>query len=163
MAVSADEVSTDEKQTPVVPEMTPERQARIDKAKAFCIEAAQLCADLKCDDVKVLDVTTVSPMCDFFLIATGGSPRQMRSVAGEVAELAAEHNLYPINPTKRHEGDERWIALDLVDVVAHVLADEAREFYDLDNLWGDAPEVKWFDPDRKPRAATVTTTTVSEH
>ena len=159
MAVSAED-STQTKETSV-PGLTPERRERIEKAQAFCIEAANLCADLKCDDVKVLDVATVSPMCDFFLIATGGSPRQMRSVAGQIADLAAEHDLYPINPTKRHEGDERWIALDLVDVVAHVLADEAREFYDLDNLWGDAPEVKWFDPDRK-RPPTVTTTTVTE-
>lgn len=138
---------TAENEAPI--ELSEERKARLERARQFCIEAAQLCADLKCRDVKVLNVTGISPMCDFFLLATGASPRQMRSVAMQLIELADKYDLDAMNPTKRHEGDERWIALDLVDVVAHLFAEDARLFYDLDNLWGDVPEVRWFDEERK--------------
>lgn len=130
-------------------ELSEERKARLERARQFCVEAAQLCADLKCRDVKVLDVAGVSPMCDYFLLATGASPRQMRSVAEQVKELGEKYDLDAMNPTKRHEGDEQWIAIDLVDVVAHLFAEDARLFYDLDNLWGDVPEVRWSDEKRE--------------
>jgi ribosome-associated protein len=124
---------------------TDPRSARRERALSFCTEAARLCADLKCRDVKVLDVTGKSPVTDFMILATGASPRQMRSVVDQVEDLGKEHDLHAINPTKRSEGGERWTAIDLVDVVVHVFSEEARLFYDLDSLWGDAPEVRWFD------------------
>ena len=130
-------------QPPAQAPADPERQARLDRARAFCVEAARLCDDLNCRDVRVLDVTGLSPVCDFFLIATGASPRQMRSVVVRVAELAADYDLQPLGPVKRADADEVWTAIDLVDVVAHVFSDEARDFYDLDNLWGDARQILW--------------------
>ena len=117
--------------------------ARREANQAFCVEAARLCADLKCRDVRVLDVTGLSPMTDFFVLATGASPRQMRSVVNRVDELAAGHDLHAINSTKRGDGDEVWSAIDLIDVVVHVLGEDARDYYDLDGLWGDAREVEW--------------------
>ena len=122
------------------PATTPEAA---DRARRFCVEAARLCSDLKCDNVRVLDVTGKSPVCDFFLLATGSSPRQLRSVAKRVDELADEHDLPSLNSVKRAEGGDRWTALDLVDVVVHLFDDEARDFYDLDGLWSDATEVRW--------------------
>ena len=122
---------------------------RRDAAVAFAKEAAQLCADLRCRDVKVLDVAGLSPVTDVFLIATGGSPRQMTSVAMQVGDLAREQGITSMHSLKRGDGDERWIAIDLIDLVVHLFSEEAREYYDLDHLWGEATEVSWYDPDRK--------------
>ena len=123
--------------------MSPERRARVEKALAFGIEAAQLCADLKCRDVRVLDVAGLSPVTDVLVLATGASPRQMRSVGVRVEEAAEPHGLESIIGFKRSTANESWIAIDLIDLVIHVFDEEAREFYDLDGLWGDAREVQW--------------------
>ncbi len=129
-------------------QLDPAHAARRDAAAAFAKEAAQLCADLKCRDVKVLDVAGLSPVTDIFLIATGGSARQMTSVAMQVGDLARERNISSMHSMKRGDADERWIAIDLFDIVVHLFSEEAREYYDLDHLWGEADEVQWFDPDR---------------
>ena len=127
--------------------------ARRDEAVAFAVEAAQLCADLRCRDVKVLDVAGLSPVCDVFLIATGASSRQMVSVAMQVGDLARERDVTSLHSIKRGDGDERWIAIDLIDTVVHLFSDEAREYYDLDHLWGEAREVPWFNAERDGRDA----------
>jgi len=97
--------------------------------------------------VVVLDVTGISPVCDFFVIATGTSARQMRTVADEVGELGEQRDFAPLTTTGM-EG-ESWMLLDCVDVVVHVFSEEARRFYDLDGLWGDAKRVEW-DGDTPP-------------
>jgi len=75
------------------------------------------------------------------VLATGTSPRQMKSVADDLQELGESQR----NPALSRVGDEsgQWIVVDFVDVVAHVFGAEARNFYDLDNLWGDAKIVEW--------------------
>jgi ribosome-associated protein len=119
------------------------RAQRLEQARQFSIEAARLCADLRCRDVRVLDVAGLSPVCDFFVIATAGSARQMKTVVRDVTELSARFDLRPMSGTHRSEPNERWVAIDLVDAIVHLFNEEARLFYDLDNLWGDAQEVSW--------------------
>jgi ribosome-associated protein len=92
----------------------------------------------------VLDLQGISPVCDFFVLATGTSARQMRTVADEVSELGEKQQFAPLT-TNGYEG-ESWILVDFVDVVLHVFNDESRHFYDLDNLWGDARQVEWEGP-----------------
>lgn len=80
-------------------------------------------------------------MCDVFVLATGTSARQMRSVADDVLEYASSQKLETIGQGS-HAG-ESWIAIDLIDIVVHLFSVDARMHYDLDNLWGDAPDVVW--------------------
>jgi ribosome-associated protein len=84
----------------------------------------------------VLDVRGLSPVCDFFVLASGTSARQMRTVADQIIELGEKQNAKPIH-TDGYEG-ESWVLVDFVDVIVHLFSDEARAYYDLDNLWGDA-------------------------
>lgn len=97
--------------------------------------------DSRCHSVVVLDVTGISPICDFFIIATGTSARQMRSVADDIAELGEKKSLSPISQSG--EESATWILVDCVDVLVHLFSEEGRQYYDLDNLWGDAKPVKW--------------------
>lgn len=124
-------------------EMSPERRQRVEQAIEFAKAGATLCADLKCRDVRVLNVAGLSPVCDVLVLATGSSPRQMRTIGVQVEELGEEHGLSSIIGFKRSEANDAWIALDLVDVVVHVFNEESRSFYDLDGLWSDAEEIKW--------------------
>jgi ribosome-associated protein len=110
-------------------------------ARRFAIEAARMAANTRCTNVVVLDVSHVSPVTDFFVIATGTSPRQMRS-AGEDIEEIGEPMGYKAFARSGFEG-ESWILVDFVDVIVHVFSQDARLYYDLDNLWGDAKKVEW--------------------
>ena len=83
----------------------------------------------------------ISPVTDFYIVATGTSPRQMRTVCDELDELAAKSGFKSFHRSG-YEG-ETWIAVDYVDVVLHIFSQDARLYYDLENLWGDAKRVKW--------------------
>ena len=113
---------------------------RLAAAEKFAMEAANLAANTRCHNVVVLDVRGISPIADFFILASGTSARQMRSVADEIVELAEKQNFKSLN-RDGYEG-ESWILVDFVDVILHVFSDEARSYYDLDNLWGDAKKVE---------------------
>jgi ribosome-associated protein len=91
--------------------------------------------------VVILDVRELSPVTDFFVIGTGTSARQMRTVVDDVEELAETRGSHPISRSGI-EG-ETWMLVDFVDVIVHVFNDASRQFYDLDNLWGDAPRIEW--------------------
>ncbi|MGF1635017.1 MAG: ribosome silencing factor [Phycisphaerae bacterium] len=117
------------------------RQEELALARAFAIEAARTAVEDKCHNVRVLDVTHLSPLCDFMVLATGTSGRQMSTVAKDIEDKGHELEF----PLRRSSGrdSESWIAQDYFDVVVHVFGQEARLYYDLDNLWGDAEEVDW--------------------
>jgi ribosome-associated protein len=86
-------------------------------------------------------VRNLSPVTDFFVLATGTSDRQMRTVGQDIEELAAARS-FPVISRSGYEGNT-WILLDLVDVIVHLFNEESRQFYDLDHLWGDAKLVEW--------------------
>lgn len=96
-------------------------------------------SDTKCSNVRVLDLRGVSPVCDYFVIGTGTSARQMRSVIDDVAELAEERGLKSFG---KAGAGENWIALDLIDIVVHVFSHDGRQYYDLDNLF-EAKDIAW--------------------
>lgn len=114
---------------------------RAQAARNFAIEIARLAANTRCTNVVILDVRGLSPVTDFFVLATGTSPRQMRTVCDDAAEYGEEHQNRAL-ALSGTEG-ESWMLIDFVDVVLHVFNAEARAFYDLDSLWGDAPRVEW--------------------
>lgn len=120
------------------PQTTPEQ------GRQLAIAVAKLAADTRCTNVVVLDVSSFSPITDFLVLATGTSPRQMRTVADDCIE-AAEHKSYRAMSTSGYDGNA-WICVDLIDVIVHVFSQEARAFYDLDNLWADAVRVEWEKP-----------------
>jgi ribosome-associated protein len=116
-------------------------EKRLEASKKFAIEAARLAESTRCHGVVLLDMTGVSPVTDFYIIATGTSPRQMRTVCDDLDELAEKMGFKSYHRSG-YEG-ETWIAVDYVDVVLHIFSQDARLYYDLENLWGDAKRVEW--------------------
>ena len=110
------------------------------KAKKFAAAAAKLAIELNCSNVVVLDLQGKSPATDFFLIATGTSSRQMRTVADEISKMAKEKSFTRFGRAGYDQA--RWILLDFIDVVVHIFDSEYRDYYDLEMLWGDAKKLK---------------------
>jgi ribosome-associated protein len=84
------------------------------------------------------------PVCsytDYFVVATGGNPRQTKAIYDEIRErIKADEGVVPHSVAG---GDEAtWIVADYLDVVLHVFTPEARAFYRLEELWGDVPLVE---------------------
>ncbi len=117
-------------------------KAERDKAtRQLAVAVARIAHDSHCDDILVLDLRGQSPITDYYVIATGTSDRQMRSVADEMAD----HGKAGGSPVWRVSGHDsaEWILLDFVDIVVHLFEHERRSYYDLELLWGDAPRVPW--------------------
>jgi len=121
------------------------RQQQEEQTRQFARDAARLAAHTRCHNVVVLDVRGISPVTDYMVLATGTSQRQMRSVCDELAEMAEERGERPLASDGMESEQGGWMLIDFVDVVIHVFSQEARAFYDLDSLWGDAKIVAWND------------------
>ncbi len=99
---------------------------------------AALAADKKATDIVALDLRGVAGYTDFFVIGTGNTERQVKAIHDGIHEsMKKELGELP----RRVEGlpEARWVLMDYLDVVVHVLTPEAREFYRLEQLWGEAP------------------------
>jgi ribosome-associated protein len=102
---------------------------------------AALAAEKLAEDVVILDMRPVCVYTDFFVLATGRNPRQTKAIFDEVhAQLKHESRLLPRAVDGQRESD--WIIADYLDVVLHVFTPETREYYRLEDLWGDVPAVE---------------------
>ena len=104
-------------------------------------KVAALAADSKkASDVVLLDLSSKTDVCDYFLICSGENARQVDAIVDEVREkVSANCGVSPISCEGR-EGLS-WVLIDYGSVVVHVFKPETRDFYRLEALWGDAPRV----------------------
>ncbi len=105
---------------------------------------AQAAQDRRGEEVLVLDMRELITICDYFVICNGRSRLHVEAVAEEIADQMAEGRIR----AKHREGipDASWVILDYLDVVVHIFTPEARKFYDLEGLWGDAPRLEVPEP-----------------
>ena len=104
-------------------------------------QIAEYAADKKAIDIAELDLRGVLGYTDYFVIATGATDRQAKAIHDRIHEnMKKEHGLLP----RRVEGvaEARWILMDYLDVIVHVFTPEAREYYRLEELWGDVPSIE---------------------
>ena len=100
------------------------------------VEAA--CADRKAVDGVVLDLRRLSDAADFFVVVSGTSDTHVRAIAEHVLGTLQERGVRAHHVEGLTSG--RWVLLDFVDLVVHVFHPSLREFYQLEGLWGDAPQ-----------------------
>ena len=84
-----------------------------------------------------------SYICDYFVIASGNSTRQVKAIADNIEEETCQQGIKPLNIEGYEEG--QWVLLDYHDIIVHVFMHDTREFYNLERLWSDAAEI---DPDK---------------
>lgn len=95
--------------------------------------------DKKGEEVRVLDLHGVCGFADYFVLATGGSDRHVRALADAALETASRRGAKPLGIEGKTAG--RWVLVDLGDIVVHVFNEDAREYFGIERLWGDAEEV----------------------
>lgn len=110
------------------------------ESKQRAIRCAAYALEKKGLNVRILDVRGLSSLTDFLLLVSGRSDRQVQAVAESVRiGMKKAHALQPLAVEGMNEG--RWVLIDYGDVMVHVFQEPVREFYDLDGLWSEAPEV----------------------
>jgi ribosome-associated protein len=114
-----------------------QKAARLPRQLVTAVRAAE---EKQALDLVVLDLRKAAGFTDFFVICSGGNPRQVRAIAEHVQDALAELGV----KLTHIEGADRseWILLDYFDFIVHVFAPETRAFYALDRLWGNAERVE---------------------
>lgn len=117
-------------------------------SKKLALLCQELADNRKADNIVVLDVSKLSNVTDYFVIASGTSEPHLRAIMDEITERLKED--WALSPIAKDGGFHAgWIVLDYFDVIVHIMRTDARERYDLEGLWKDAAKVK---PRRKARA-----------
>ncbi len=111
--------------------------------KDLAYEAMELIDDKKGMDINLLDVSKISGMSDYFIIASGNTSRQVIAIADNVEDGLAKKG-YDIKHKEGHR-EGNWVLLDFGDIVVHVFDKNVRDFYNLEKLWCDAKLTK-FEP-----------------
>jgi ribosome-associated protein len=126
---------------------TPERLAR---ARELAVACARVADDNRGKEILLLDLRPATSLVDFFVIVTATSRRQSHAIAEEVDKEMKRRGEAKLAVEGSEEG--RWVLIDYGDFVVHILSAEARAYYALEEIWGDADRLDWHDPNR-PRPA----------
>lgn len=122
------------------------------ESKKLALLCRELAENKKAENVVILDVSKISTITDYFVIATGSSEPHLRAIMNEIiGELRDQFDLRP----RAIDGELQtaWQVLDFFDVIVHVMRADVRDKYDLETLWRDAPKVR---SKAKPRAKKAT-------
>ena len=108
-------------------------QAETVRPKQVLDVAVDALDELKAIDIKVLDVSSLTTVTDYMVVASGGSARQLRSLADNLLKRAKESGIKPLGV--EGERSAEWVLVDLSDVVVHLMSPATREIYQLEKLW----------------------------
>lgn len=98
---------------------------------------AAAASDKKAKDILLLNMENLSPLTDYFVIASAGNTTLVKAIADNIEDKLAEEGVFVSHTEGYAEG--RWILMDYGDCVAHIFLEEDRDFYNLEQLWADAP------------------------
>ncbi|MCR4933762.1 MAG: ribosome silencing factor [Lachnospiraceae bacterium] len=104
--------------------------------KDYVNKAVDAILEKKGYDVKILNIEGLSPIADYFIIATGSNPNQLHAICDEISETLSKEGLHP----KQTEGYQlaNWILVDYGDFIIHLFQPESRDYYNLERIWKDA-------------------------
>ncbi len=121
---------------------SPSTSSRINPERSLelALAAARTAADNRATDIVVLDVRELTSEFDYFVLATGTSRRQLHAIAEETDHVL-EDELHDRRLGREGYDESRWILLDYGNVVIHLFDQETRDYYRLEDLWGQAARV----------------------
>lgn len=110
------------------------------KTKEFAVLAVEALEDKKAEDIAIIDISEVSVIADYFIIAGGNNKSQIQALSDAVDEKLGRAGL----PLKQIEGynNANWILLDFGDIIVHIFDKENRLFYDLERIWCDGKKIE---------------------
>ena len=112
-------------------------------------QLAEACAaaadETKAERIRIWDMRGVSNLTDFMVVCSANSMPQMRAILRDVVgKVEDQYGVRPVH--SEGKADTRWVVIDFIDVMVHVMHQELRDFYGLEDLWKDAREIPWQPP-----------------
>jgi len=123
-----------------LPRLVKKKKAADDSFLPNARRIGELADKIKAIDIKAYDVRGLTLVADAFVICSASSEPQLKAIANSVREGMKEIGVPPLHTEGTFHGG--WMVLDYGDVIVHLFREEAREYYDLDGLWADAPEIE---------------------
>jgi len=120
---------------------SPEDANLLARAQEAAILAARVAADKKAEDIIILFIRDLLFITDFFVICSGRNRRQLQTISQGIAQALQEKRVKQLGVEGYEEG--RWILQDFGSLVVHLFDREMRQFYQLEELWADAPQIEW--------------------
>lgn len=114
----------------------PHQLPALEEKVAYCVSLVE---EKKAEEVLVFDLRDISSVTDYFLLCHGSSGPQVQAIADHLLEMAKKRGLRPLGVEGYSAA--QWVLLDLGDLIVHVFYEETRRFYDLERLWGHAPQI----------------------
>ncbi|MFM2241992.1 MAG: ribosome silencing factor [Verrucomicrobiota bacterium] len=112
------------------------------QGKELAIACAKAAAEMQAENIKVWDLRGLSTLTDFMVVCSGTSMPHLRAVLRDVKGHVKDWTgAMPVNAEGK--ADSRWVVLDYIDVMVHVMHSEMRDYYGIEQLWGDAKAVAW--------------------
>lgn len=121
-----------------------------DRARELAVAAAEAASDKLADDILAFDVGDQLVITDVFVLCSAPNDRQVRAIVDAVEQRLRALGAKPVRREGEREG--RWVLIDYVDVVVHVLHAEERVYYSLERIWKDCPTVELPEEVRRPRS-----------
>lgn len=109
------------------------------KIKETVLKIAKILDERKALDISVLDISKISSLCDYFVIASANSPRQSIALSQHIEDELQKENIFASQKEGARQGD--WVIIDYIDIIVHIFTEEKRELYDLDSLWKEAEKL----------------------
>lgn len=111
-------------------------------SKQLAYDIAEAADDKKASDIVLLNVSEISYLADYFVIATGFSTTQVKAICDSIeTQIAAKYQLNPLRIQGKADG--RWVVVDYGDAIVHVFMQEEREYYNLEAFWGHAERIEF--------------------
>ena len=113
-----------------------ERKGEMDlEAREKAELAVEALEDKKAEEVKILDVSTLTEIADHFVLATANNKNQLEALVDAVEEKLGKNGIVPKSIEGKPQDNTQWILMDYNDVIIHIFTKEGREFYDLERIW----------------------------
>lgn len=120
----------------------PQRVIMSIKGKELAVACAKAADETKAENIRIWDMRGLSNLTDYMVVCSGTSMPQLRAILRDVAaRVEEEHGVKTVHAEGK--ADTRWVVLDFIDVMVHVMHQELRDYYGLEELWKDAKEVAW--------------------
>jgi ribosome-associated protein len=114
------------------------------EGKELAIACARAAEEIQAEDVRVLDLTGVSSLTDFMVVCSGTSLPHLKAVMRDVEkEIIKKYDVHTVNT--EGNADSRWVVMDYIDVMVHIMHQEMRDLYGLEDLWAKGKEVEWME------------------
>lgn len=124
----------------IIVETLPNTERAAERSLQLALAAARTADENRGQDIAVLDMRSITPVFDYFVIATGNSRRQLHAISEEI-DRCLEQEMGDKRMGIEGYSESRWILLDYGTVVIHLFDEETREFYALEQFWGSAQRV----------------------